>query len=102
MRIGELAGRAGVTAKTLRFYEQAGVLPAPGRTPAGYRDYDEAALDVLRFVRAAKAAGVIPPTEHNPPEDPGHERRETRRHPRWTRENGPTPSLSDTLRVRPG
>lgn len=58
MRIGELAGRAGLTTKTLRFYEQAGVLPGPPRTPSGYRDYDEAALARLRFVRAAQVAGL--------------------------------------------
>ncbi len=58
MRIGELADQAGVTTKTLRFYEQAGVLPPPDRTSAGYRDYDETVLDVLRFVRAAQAAGL--------------------------------------------
>lgn len=58
MRIGELARRSGVTAKALRFYEDAGVLPAPPRGPSGYRDYDESALSRLRFVRAAQAAGL--------------------------------------------
>lgn len=58
MRIGELAGRTGLTAKTIRFYEQAGVLPEPARQPSGYRDYDESALARLRFVRAAQAAGL--------------------------------------------
>jgi MerR family copper efflux transcriptional regulator len=58
VRIGELAGRAGTTAKTLRFYEQAGLLPPPERAPSGYRDYDEAVLDRLAFVRAAQAAGL--------------------------------------------
>jgi len=58
MLIGELAAKTGMTAKALRFYEQAGVLPEPARTPAGYRDYDPAALDRLAFVRAAQAAGL--------------------------------------------
>ena len=58
MRIGDLAARAGVTTKALRFYEQAGVLPPPDRTSSGYRDYDEAALARLRFVKAAQAAGL--------------------------------------------
>lgn len=58
MRIGELAARAGLTAKTIRFYEQAGVLPDPKRRPSGYRDYDDAALARLRFVKAAQAAGL--------------------------------------------
>lgn len=58
MRIGELAARAGVTTKALRFYEQTGVLPEPARTPSGYRDYDDTALARLRFVKAAQAAGL--------------------------------------------
>lgn len=58
MRIGDLARRAGVSAKALRFYEDAGVLPAPARMPSGYRDYDETALARLRFVKAAQAAGL--------------------------------------------
>ena len=58
MRIGELAERAGTTAKTLRFYEQAGLLPESERTPSGYRDYDPAVLDRLAFVKVAKAAGL--------------------------------------------
>ncbi len=58
MRIGELARRAGTTTKTLRFYEQAGLLQEPDRTPSGYRDYGPAVLDRLVFVRAAQAAGL--------------------------------------------
>ena len=58
VRIGELAARAGTTAKTLRFYEQAGLLPEPQRTPSGYRDFDDGALDRLAFVKAAQAAGL--------------------------------------------
>lgn len=58
MRIGELAQRAGTTTKTLRFYEHAGLLPEPDRTPSGYRDYDPAVLDRLAFVKAAQAAGL--------------------------------------------
>lgn len=58
VRIGELARRAGTSARTLRFYEQAGLLPAPLRTPSGYRDYDDTAVDRLAFVRAAQAAGL--------------------------------------------
>ncbi len=58
MRIGELAARTGLTVKTLRFYEQVGVLPEPARRPSGYRDYDAAALARLRFVKAAQAAGL--------------------------------------------
>jgi MerR family transcriptional regulator, copper efflux regulator len=38
MLIGDLAATAGLSAKAVRFYEQAGLMPAPPRTPAGYRD----------------------------------------------------------------
>lgn len=58
MRIGELATAAGLSTKTLRFYEHAGVLSQPARGPSGYRDYDTSALSRLRFVRAAQAAGL--------------------------------------------
>jgi MerR family copper efflux transcriptional regulator len=58
VRIGELAGLAGITTKTLRFYEEVGLLPCPIRTPSGYRDYSPPALDQLAFIRGAQAAGL--------------------------------------------
>jgi MerR family copper efflux transcriptional regulator len=58
VRIGEFAERAGTTTKTLRFYERAGLLPAPERTASGYRDYDEGVRDRLAFIKAAQAAGL--------------------------------------------
>ena len=58
MRTGELAERAGISPEAVRFYERVGVLSAPVRTASGYRDYDEAALDRLTFVRAAQAVGL--------------------------------------------
>ena len=57
MLIGDLATRAGLSAKAIRFYEQAGLLPRPPRTPGGYRDYPPGAVDRLAFVRHAQAAG---------------------------------------------
>jgi DNA-binding transcriptional MerR regulator len=57
MQIGELAHRAGVNPKTIRFYEDQGLLPAPARTPNHYRDYDDTALGRLGFIRAAQTAG---------------------------------------------
>jgi len=57
MRISQLAERSGVPATTLRFYEDAGLLPA-GRTPAGYRLYGEDAVERLRFISAAKHLGL--------------------------------------------
>ncbi|MEO6206206.1 MAG: heavy metal-responsive transcriptional regulator [Mycobacteriales bacterium] len=58
MRIGELAQKAAVSTKALRFYEQAGVLPEPARSPSGYRDYDDTALARLRFIKGAQVAGL--------------------------------------------
>ena len=58
MRIGELAAAAEVTPHTLRFWEQRGLLPDPGRTPGGYRAYPPAAIERVTFVRRAQAAGL--------------------------------------------
>lgn len=58
MRIGELAHRTGVPAKTIRYYETIGILPKASRTPSGYRDYDARAGDSLEFVRKAKDLGL--------------------------------------------
>jgi DNA-binding transcriptional MerR regulator len=58
MRIGLLARRSGVPASALRYYEQLGLLPDPGRTDSGYRIYDEGALERLAFIRAAQAVGL--------------------------------------------
>lgn len=58
MRIGELAERTGVSTKALRYYESIGVLPEPARTASGYRDYPQAAQDVIRFVHSAQAVGL--------------------------------------------
>ena len=57
MSIGRLAGAVGVPATTLRYYEREGILAPTGRTPAGYRLYDEEALQRLEFIRAAQAVG---------------------------------------------
>ncbi|MGC0386685.1 heavy metal-responsive transcriptional regulator [Streptomyces sp. SAI-129] len=58
MRIGKLAAETGLTTKTIRFYEQAGLLAPPPRTPGGYRDYPPHTVARLFFVRDAQAAGL--------------------------------------------
>ena len=58
MKIGEVARRAGVPAKTIRFWESQGLVPAPARTGGGYRDYDPAIAERLAFIRHAQAAGL--------------------------------------------
>lgn len=58
MRIGQVARRAGVTAKAIRHYERLGLLGTPARTPSGYRDFGPAAIDRVRFIRRAQALGL--------------------------------------------
>ena len=58
MRIGEVAARAGVPAKTIRFWEGRCLLPLPDRTPAGYREYGPDILERLAFIRRSQAAGL--------------------------------------------
>ncbi len=58
MRIGQLAVETGFSVRTIRFYEQSGLLPAPERTSAGYRVYDRDAVTRLRFVRSAQGLGL--------------------------------------------
>lgn len=58
MRIGELAAKTGVTAKTIRFWESTGLLVDPTRTPSGYRDYEPEVVDRLEFIRHAQASGL--------------------------------------------
>lgn len=58
MRIGEVAELAGVTSKTVRYYESIGLLQDPARTASGYRDYGDDAVERLRFVRDAQATGL--------------------------------------------
>lgn len=58
MRIGEAATKAGMTTKTLRYYEERGLLPGPGRTANGYREYGEDTVSRLGFIRRGRAAGL--------------------------------------------
>jgi MerR family copper efflux transcriptional regulator len=55
--IGRLAKLSGVTPDTIRFYERSGLLPKPLRTASGYRVYDDAALNQVRFIRKAQTLG---------------------------------------------
>lgn len=58
MRIGELADKTRVSAKTIRYYESIGLLAEPRRTSSGYRDYDDDAHERLTFIRDAQATGL--------------------------------------------
>jgi DNA-binding transcriptional MerR regulator len=55
--IGQLARAAGVPTSTLRYYERAKILQPDGRSGGNYRVYGAAALERLRFIRAAQANG---------------------------------------------
>jgi len=58
MRVSELADRAGTAAKTIRFYEAEGILPAPARSANGYRDYGEADVCRARMVVSLRNLGL--------------------------------------------
>jgi len=57
MRIGQLARITGVKSETIRFYEREGILAAPPRTRANYRDYGPAEEARLNFIRRARDLG---------------------------------------------
>lgn len=57
LRSGELARITGVSTDTLRHYERMGVLPLPGRTSAGYRQYPPKAADRVRLVQRTMCLG---------------------------------------------
>ncbi|MEU8530162.1 MULTISPECIES: MerR family transcriptional regulator [Streptomyces] len=59
--IGELAGRAGVTVKTVRFYSDRGLLPEAGRSAGGHRRYGPEALDRLRLIRSLRTLDLPVP-----------------------------------------
>jgi DNA-binding transcriptional MerR regulator len=58
LTVGQLALATGVPAKTIRYYEQVGVLPVPRRSDAGYRHYSRHDVHRLLFIRRARALGL--------------------------------------------
>ena len=56
MRIGELARRAGTSTRSLRYYEEQGLLSAR-RNASGHRDYDESDLRLVREIRGLLTIG---------------------------------------------
>ncbi|GJF29177.1 MerR family transcriptional regulator [Kitasatospora sp. NE20-6] len=59
--IGELAGQAGVTVKTVRFYSDRGLLPEAARSSGGHRRYGPPALDRLRLIRSLRSLDLPVP-----------------------------------------
>lgn len=57
MRIGELSARTGTSTRSLRYYEEQGLLTST-RTPAGQRLYDEASVARVEWIRRLYAAGL--------------------------------------------
>lgn len=57
MNIGEAAARSGVPAKTIRYYEDIGLIGRAGRAANGYRDYAPTEVHILRFVQRARSLG---------------------------------------------
>lgn len=58
MKVADLAAAVGIGPDTVRYYEKAGLLPAPARTASGYRSYGAEAIDRLRFIQGAQRFGL--------------------------------------------
>lgn len=56
--MAQLARSVGVRPDTIRYYEKAGLIPPPPRTPADHRRYDDTAVDRLRFIQGAQRLGL--------------------------------------------
>ena len=57
LTIGSLANKTGTKVQTIRYYEQIGLMPEPGRTEGGQRRYGDDELDRLAFIRHARQLG---------------------------------------------
>ncbi len=58
MRIGDLAREVGINSKTIRYYEEIGLLPKATRSEGGYRLYGSETLDLLKFIKRAQGLGL--------------------------------------------
>jgi DNA-binding transcriptional MerR regulator len=58
LTIGQVAARSGVATDTVRYYERAGLVPAPARTSGEHRRYGPGVLDRLLFIRGAQRLGL--------------------------------------------
>lgn len=58
MQIGTLAKLSRESAHTIRYYEKVGLIPRVARTTGGYRSYQPAVVERLRFIRQAQALSL--------------------------------------------
>ena len=57
MNIGTLASKSGIAAKTIRYYENIGLIPLAQRSGSGYRVYTANDVHILRFIHRARELG---------------------------------------------
>ena len=57
LTIGSMGKKTGTKVQTIRYYEQIGLMPEPGRTAGGQRRYGDAELDRLSFIRHSRQLG---------------------------------------------
>lgn len=57
-QVGEVSRTLGINPQTLYFYERIGLIPAPERTPAGYRLFSQSDMERLAFIVQVKALGL--------------------------------------------
>lgn len=58
LTVATLAHAVGISPDAVRFYERQGLLHAPARTPSGYRSYDTAVIERLRFIQGCQRLGL--------------------------------------------
>ena len=57
MHIGRVAKKIGLTPDAIRFYERNSLLPRPSRSAGGFRQYGDADVETLRFIRQTQHLG---------------------------------------------
>jgi DNA-binding transcriptional MerR regulator len=58
LTVSHLGAEVGLSAATVRYYERLGLLPPAQRTAAGYRQYQQDAVERLRFIKSAQRVGL--------------------------------------------
>jgi DNA-binding transcriptional MerR regulator len=58
LTVSNLGAEVGLSAATVRYYERLGLLPKPERTAAGYRQYQQDAIERLLFIKSAQRVGL--------------------------------------------